>query len=285
MPSASIRLLLLLGSTWFLANKPCHGQMDVGDWGPKPSHTEVDKVFPRQLPHSRENRENLSQESPLHVRTHRYRNLIKRGGGRLRSGKRLTSKASKFKSRNNSRRSKVMDTAKSSKSYNPVMPKKDFKKFKDKNCQSSSGNGSKATGEFDLFMSISRRDSRRQCLLRPGCSGYQYSSHNRRCEVWKVKIKESKLKYARGIRCYIRIPVINPGCPPPKVCTLQTDKCGTARKTCCRFKCKGLPAKFTEMNAGIKNAKQYCKLHNCDIKACPKCKYHEHGSRYMYVWN
>lgn len=82
-----------------------------------------------------------------------------------------------------------------------------FRQFGGKGCRTSNGDkGSKSTGEFDLFKKVTRSTCENKCVDEgKGCSGYEYSSRGGKCEIWKVRIDESKLKFMTGgFDCYVK---------------------------------------------------------------------------------
>ena len=87
----------------------------------------------------------------------------------------------------------------------------DFELFEHMGCRTSDGKkGSKWTGQFDIFNNVSRDTCKTKCLgSERVCFGYEYSSHWKRCEVWKVHIDSIKLEYVDGLDCYIKKDVSN----------------------------------------------------------------------------
>ena len=80
-----------------------------------------------------------------------------------------------------------------------------FKRFRGKACRTSRGQKGRNGRDYHFHRHTSLDACKKKCLdFGVKCTGYEYDSFQRNCEVWKVFIDQSKLEHVRGLDCYIK---------------------------------------------------------------------------------
>ena len=82
-----------------------------------------------------------------------------------------------------------------------------FKRFRGNGCRKRGGSQGRNGREYQLHRRTSRSQCEKKCLdFGSRCTGYEYDSIQRNCEVWRVNIDPSQTRRAnvRGLDCYIK---------------------------------------------------------------------------------
>ena len=78
-----------------------------------------------------------------------------------------------------------------------------YHKYEHKGCRNSHGGKGSKHHEFDLHYHFSSSSCKRKCnSLGRQCYGYEYSSHDMKCEVWRVPVKH--VQYVHGLDCFVK---------------------------------------------------------------------------------
>jgi len=77
-----------------------------------------------------------------------------------------------------------------------------YRKKENKGCRNYQGKRGRSGKDYDLYNHVSKSYCESKCDGLSHCYGYEYSSHDSKCEIWRVPIRH--VQFVHGLDCYIK---------------------------------------------------------------------------------